>query len=103
VVVDVGLFGMVTFLVFLRIVVTVGELVVIVRMGVPIGAMLKVVTNAILVVVTHVPMIVGMGDSPVRVGFDLALSFSSLDNLGHRNPPRRPKSTNSYASTCETI
>jgi hypothetical protein len=84
VVVNVSFLRVVTFLVNLGIVVAVRQLVVIVRMRVPIGAMLEVVTKAIFVVMAHVPVVVTVHDRVMRVGFDLALAFGSLDNVGHR-------------------
>jgi len=80
VVVDMGLLVVVLLFVLLAVVVAVGELGVVVRMRVPVGAVLEVVAEAVLMVMTDVPVIVGVLDGRMGVGAGLALAVGALSH-----------------------
>jgi hypothetical protein len=84
VVVDVGFLGVITILIVLRIVVTVRDLVVIVGMRVPIRTVFEVVSNAVLVVMTYMPVVVAMSHCLVGMRRRFSFAFRALNDFRHR-------------------
>jgi hypothetical protein len=84
VVVDVGFFGVIPFLILPAVVVAVSQRSVIVDVGVPGGSVLEVVAESPFVMVTDVPVVVAMLGRRVGVLGFLPLALGSLSDLRHR-------------------
>jgi hypothetical protein len=84
VVVDVGFFGVIPFLILPAVVVAVSQRSVVVDVGVPGGSVLEVVAEPPFVMVTDVPVVVAMLGRRVGVLGFLALAFGPLSDLRHR-------------------
>jgi len=93
VIVDVGFLGVVALLVLPAVVVAVGQGSVIVDVGVPGRSVLEVVTEAPLVMVADVPMVVAMLGRRVVVLRFLPLAFGALPDIGHLHPSFRVVAT----------
>jgi hypothetical protein len=76
------LLGVVTLLIRLAVVVAVGQFTVVVRVGMPIGAVLN--AAIVLDVMGDVPVVVAVGHRGVRVLWCRALTLNTLV-LGHRS------------------
>jgi hypothetical protein len=89
VIVDVGFLGVVALLLLPAVVVAMGQWSVIVDVGVPGGSVLEVVSQAPLVMVTDMPVVVAMlGRGVGMLGF-LPLALGTLPDIGHRGPSFR--------------
>jgi hypothetical protein len=89
VIVDVGFLGMVALLVLPAVVVAMGQWRVIVDVGVPGGSVREVVSQASLVMVADMPVVVAMlGRGVGMLGF-LPLALGALPDVGHRDPSFR--------------
>jgi len=77
-IVNVRLFVVMLFFVFLAVVMTMGDRVVVVRVRMPPGSMLEVVPDAAVVVMADVPVVVRVFDRRMGMGSGLAVSISSL-------------------------
>src|SRR5215203_4607841 len=86
VIVDVGFLGVVALLVLPAVVVAMGQGSVIVDVGVPGRSVLEVVTEAPLVMVADVPMVMAVLGRRVGVLRFLPLAFGALPDIGHLDP-----------------
>jgi hypothetical protein len=93
VIVDVGFLGVVALLLLPAVVVAMGQWSVIVDVGVPGGSVREVVTEAPLVMVADVPVVMAVLGCRVGVLRFLALALGTLPDIGHRGPSFRVVAT----------
>jgi hypothetical protein len=93
VIVDVGFLRVVALLVLPAVVVAMGQGSVIVDVGVPGGSVREVASEAPLVMVTDMPVVVAMLGRGVGMLRFLPLALGALPDIGHRDPSFRVVAT----------